>query len=221
MAILNRKILSQVEVDNIDVETERLIKENKLSARKDRNYVDNKELYAEFVEYHKQCCLAEVYDLPQPPLSNKIGHAIIQICTRRCNCHLYSGYTNNWKEEMIGNAIAICAARVHNFNPIKYDNPFAYVTMIAENGIRETLNKEYREDYIKCKMFDSNRGYAASGDSQHNDDNTVQHMTEVDDMYRDRLDRISAYEDSQARKKERRMKNKSTGVNVHDFLKPA
>src|SRR5690554_903832 len=93
------------EITNLDDIEFQLIKEGKLKPGSDSNYINNKEFYAELCAYHehKMACLERGEDIP--PLTNKIGEAIIQIATRRCNSRMYRGYSNNWKEELISNAI--------------------------------------------------------------------------------------------------------------------
>lgn len=178
------------DIDEIEFE---LIKEGKLKAGSDTNYINNKDFYAELCKYHeyKMKCLEEGKDIP--PLTNKIGAAILQIASRRCNSRMYRGYTNNWKEEMISNAVVAATLRGHNFDPSKSENPFAYFTQICDNAIKEQLKKEKKELYIRYKSFDNTRGYAADAGEVENGADV--HNEEIDIAYDDRLKFISDYED--------------------------
>lgn len=176
-----------------------LIESGVLSTKKPREYVNNEELYKEFVEYHKEKVWCEYLELPPPKLSDAIGDAVIKIATNRCNFRDYVRYTNNWKEEMIGNAIVTCVASASKFNPILYNKPFSYITMIADNAIKEMLNKQYKQDYIKNKLYDKHKGHMSTG----GDDDASLLTTEDEDMYKDCLERISKFEESQERRRRR------------------
>lgn len=187
--------IDQEEISNIDDIEFKLIAEGKLkeSTKNSNHYINNKEFYNELYEYHlhKLDCLEKGKDIP--PLTNKIGKAILQIATRRCNSHNYRGYSENWKEEMIANAVTLASLRGHNFDPINYSNPFAYFTQICDNGIKEQLKKEKTELYFKYKMIDNARGYAAVEDTEGNDPELNE---EIDIGYDDRLKFINNYEES-------------------------
>lgn len=188
-------------IDTIeDIEFE-LIDQGKLKPSNDHGYVNNKEFYAELCKYHeyKMECLSK--ELPIPPLTNNIGKAIIQIATRRCNSRMYYGYSANWKEEMIGNAIMVATLRGHNFDPSKSDNPFAYFTQICDNAIRAQLKSEKLELYMRYKSFEEVSGYLAEEDEQHNDE--FQGENESVDVQMDtRLNYISSYEDRMKQRKQ-------------------
>src|SRR5690554_6224492 len=117
-----------------DVEFELIESGRLKPASDNHNYVNNKELLEEFIKYKEIKTTSyqafykdklKKYNVPgvkhlggenlklfnkelaefiPPKLSDKIGAAIIQIATRRCNSRQYVGYSNNWKEELIANA---------------------------------------------------------------------------------------------------------------------
>ena len=153
-------------IDDIEFE---LIQSGKMKESNSYGYVNNKEFYAELCKYHKRKMECIEQDLPIPPLTNKIGAAIIQIATRRCNSHMYRGYSNNWKEEMISNAIMTATIHGHNFDPERSENPFAYFTQICDNAIKQQLKNEKLELYTRYKSIDEARGFLAEEDEQHND----------------------------------------------------
>lgn len=152
------KVKRQIDdIDDIELE---LIRDGKLRETGDSSgYVNNKELYEEYQRYFakKNKALEEGKEIP--PLSEKIGAAIIQIATRRCNSRQFVGYSNNWKEELISHAIMTATIRGHNFNPEKSNNPFAYLTQICNNAILEQLKKEKRQLYIKYKGIEEANGF--------------------------------------------------------------
>jgi len=198
------KTISKTKVDSIDdIEFElstTTVDITKPITKKSRHYVNGKDLYDEFVKYHeyKKQCLAEGKDIP--PLTNKIGAAIIQIATRRCNSWRFVGYSDSWKEEMISNAIMLAAIHGHNFDPSKSSNAFAYLTAICNNAIVEQIKREKKELYIRYKQYENIGGFQADGDDVDGDDGDYSDsisggQENIDLAYEDRLKYISDYED--------------------------
>jgi hypothetical protein len=192
-------IVKKEEINDIDQVERDLIKQGKLKENTGNQYVNNKELYNELIKFHEKKLECLEQGLPIPPFNDKIGSAIIQIATRRCNSRSYYRYTNSWKEEMISNAIATAAIRGHNFDPNKSSNPFAYFTQICDSAIKEQIKKEKKQLYIKYKSIDNARGYMAQEDENSNEDNV--YHDEVDIAYEDRLKFINDYEDRNFSKK--------------------
>jgi len=203
--------IDKEEITSLDDIEFKLIQEGKLKESQDNNnYINNKEFYEELCKYHqhKMECLERGESIP--PLTDKIGRAIIQIATRRCNSRNYIGYTNNWKEEMISNAITLATLRGHNFDPNKSTNPFAYFTQICDNAIKEQLNAEKKQLYVRYKSIDNARGYAAIGDEFENDPDADHE--EIDLAYEDRLKFINDYEERRLNKKTSTLTEEDRGV---------
>jgi len=152
------KIKSKInDVDDVELE---LIRDGKMrDSTSSYGYVNNKELYEEYKKYYDRKMKAVENDETIPPLTEKIGAAIIQIATRRCNSRQFVGYSNNWKEELVSHAIMTAAIRGHNFNPHKSNNPFAYLTQVCNNAIIEQLKKEKRQLYVRYKGIEEANGF--------------------------------------------------------------
>jgi DNA-directed RNA polymerase specialized sigma subunit len=116
------------------------------------HYVDNKKLYAEMVKFIAAYRESKQNNTPKPRVPEYIGECIIKIASRLSNRPNFIGYT--YKEEMIGDGIENVLAYIHNFNPDKHDNPFAYFTMIINNAFIRRLQKEKKQTYIKHKMLE-------------------------------------------------------------------
>lgn len=211
---ITREITS---VDDIEFE---LIRDGKLKEGDDNHYVNNKEFYEELQRYHqhKMECLEKGLDVP--PLTDKIGSAILQIATRRCNSRMYRGYTESWKQEMISNAVVSATLRGHNFDPSKSDNPFAYFTQVCDNAIKEQLKREKLQLYIRYKSIDEMGSYQATQDT--NDNDLHQHEEMLDVGYDDRLKFINDYEERAVERRKRydqaATKEEDLGVLRLDFV---
>lgn len=168
------------DIDTLEFELKR-----NAEAKRDM-YVNNKELYAEFVDYHERCKKAG----EKLPLTNKIGHAILAISERRAYSRNYLNYTNAWKEEMIGDAVDICCRYVHNFNPEKSNNPFAYITQLVNNAYIQRIKREKRQVYLKSKMIVDSGAFIA-GDE---DGEVLEHFETDGEVYNNALRFVADYE---------------------------
>jgi len=143
-----------------------------------------------------------------PPLTNIIGQAILDISYRRCYSPRFVNYTPNWKEEMINDAIETCVKYAHNFNPEKYNNPFAYLTQLVNNANFQRIKKEHKQQYIKLKLFDDSHGFSGDIDENNMNEEDMEIIDESNEMYSDRLKYIDNYEEIQGLNKERQKRKK-------------
>ena len=96
--------------------------------KKKPHYVNNKEFLQAMVEWKAKCREAEKAGKPQPPITNYIGECFLKIANHLSYRPNFINYT--YREEMISDGIENCLQYVHNFNPDKSNNPFAYFTQI-------------------------------------------------------------------------------------------
>lgn len=145
-----------------------------------------------------------------PPLTNKIGEAIMNISHRRCYSPRFVNYAPNWKEEMVSDAIETCVRYAHNFDPNKSNNPFAYLTQLVTNAIFQRIKKEHKQQYIKLKLFDEAHGFCGDIDDNNINSEDMELLDETNEMYQDRLEYIDNYENIQGIGNKRKRKSKKT-----------
>ena len=116
---------------------------------KKKNYVNNKDLLNALIEYRQLCSDAEDAGDKSPQVPNYIGECIYLIATRLATKPNFSGYS--YKEDMISDGIENCLQYIHNFNPEKSQNPFAYFTQIIWYAFLRRIHKEKKQMYIKFK----------------------------------------------------------------------
>lgn len=208
MTITNTTLIQDIDLDSLEFELEN----NRVEKNK-KDYVDNKQLFKEFQVYYakKQEWIEKGSIGNRPPLSNKIGQAIMDISQRRCYSRNFIGYTTAWKEEMVSDAIETCVMYAHNFNPEKYNNPFAYLTQLVTNAIINRIKKEHKQTYIKCKVFDMCGGFSAISDENASGDN-VDSLNEINEVYSDHLKYISEYEEKMFASKEVVEEEENVGI---------
>lgn len=130
---------------------------------KKRNYVNNKDLLDSLIEYKEACKEAENCGDKLPQVPNYIGSCIMLIATRLATKPNFSGYS--YKEEMISDGIENCLQYIHNFDPEKSSNPFAYFTQIIWYAFLRRIQKEKKQTYIKFKASQNMMTQALINDS--------------------------------------------------------
>ena len=118
-----------------------------------KHYVDNKKLYTEMVKFINEYNSAKAKGVETPTPSNYIGECIWLIANRLSTNRNFIGYT--YREEMIGDAVENCLRDLHNFDPEKSTNPFAYFTQIMYYAFLRRIDKERKQTYIKYKAMEN------------------------------------------------------------------
>lgn len=117
-----------------------------------KNYVNNKEFYKAMCEYIPRCRKAAEEGKPRPPIPNFIGECLLLIANNLSKAPNFASYS--YKDEMISDAIENCCRYIHNFNPDKNNNPFAYFTQTIKFAFIRRIQREQKEMYTKYKNYD-------------------------------------------------------------------
>ena len=120
--------------------------------KKKPHYVNNKEFLQAMVEWKAKCREAEKAGNPQPPITNYIGECFLKIANHLSYRPNFINYT--YRDEMISDGIENCLQYVHNFNPEKSNNPFAYFTQIIYYAFLRRIQKEKKQLEIKTKIIE-------------------------------------------------------------------
>ena len=116
------------------------------------HYVNNKEFLQAMIEWNDRCKQAKEEGKQQPPITNYIGECFLKIANHLSYRPNFINYT--YREEMISDGIENCLQYVHNFNPDKSDNPFAYFTQIIHYAFLRRIQKEKKQLEIKTKIIE-------------------------------------------------------------------
>ena len=173
-----------------------------------KHYVNNKQFYETLSEYKKKVLAAEAAGLEKPRIPNYVGECIYHIADRLSRKPNFINYP--FREEMIGDGIENCIMYLDNFNPEKYNNPFAYFTQIIKFAFLRRIFKEKKVLYIKQKTLQK---YAIDGllaDFQGDDMMYDSNSIDLDNEYMTEL--VTDFENKKSIKKKRPVKK--TGVEV-------
>jgi DNA-directed RNA polymerase specialized sigma subunit len=159
-----------------------------MARRAKRNYVNNPDLLEALIQYQKACKEAEDSGEEKPRVPDYIGKCIYQIATRLATKPNFSGYT--YKDDMISDGIENCLQYMHNFDPEKSQNPFAYFTQIIWYAFLRRIQKEKKQMYIRFKSSQSmiaTGGTYDSNEVQLNLNTSADYINKFIEDYEDKL----------------------------------
>ena len=115
------------------------------------HYVDNAKFLEEMIEYKKQYQTSINNNKEPPQISEYLGSVFLKIAQRLSFRPNFINYA--FKDDMISDGIENCLHYIHNFNPEKSNNPFAYFTQIIYFAFIRRIQKEKKQLYIKYKSM--------------------------------------------------------------------
>jgi DNA-directed RNA polymerase specialized sigma subunit len=130
------------------------------------HYVNNKDFLAALIQYKKEIVEAQERGDPKPRITNYLGECFLKIATHLSFKPNFVNYI--FKDDMISDGIENCVQYIHNFNPEKSQNPFAYFTQIIHYAFLRRIQKEKKQLEIKNKILERT-GF----DEVFCDDNTI------------------------------------------------
>ena len=133
--------------------------------KRSEHYVNNKEFLAALIAYREDREIAEAKGLPKPIIPRYIGECFLKIATHLSFKPNFVNYM--FKDDMVSDGIENCVQYIHNFNPEKSQNPFAYFTQIIHYAFLRRIQREKRQLEIKNKILEK------SGYSEVFDDNNT------------------------------------------------
>ena len=134
--------------------------------KRSEHYVNNKEFLAALIKYQEDIEIARLQDKTKPVIPRYIGECFLKIANHLSFKPNFVNYM--FKEDIISDGIENCVQYIHNFNPEKSKNPFAYFTQIIHYAFLRRIQREKRQLEIKNKIIEKS-GYQ----EVFNDDNKI------------------------------------------------
>ena len=134
--------------------------------KRSEHYVNNKEFLAALIKYREDVEIAKIRDKTKPVIPRYIGECFLKIANHLSFKPNFVNYM--FKEDMISDGIENCVQYIHNFDPAKSRNPFAYFTQIIHYAFLRRIQREKRQLEIKNKIIEKS-GYQ----EVFNDDNKI------------------------------------------------
>ena len=120
--------------------------------KKSEHYVNNKELLEALIVYREKVAIAKEKDLPKPRITNYLGSCFLKIATHLSYKPNFVNYM--FRDDMISDGIENFVQYIHNFDPEKSRNPFAYFTQIIHYAFLRRIQKEKKQLDIKNKIIE-------------------------------------------------------------------
>ena len=116
------------------------------------HYVDNKVFLQAMREWKEKCEEAEQMGEDKPRVSNYIGECFLKIANGLSHKPNFMNYT--FKDDMVSDGIENCLQYIHNFNPEKSNNPFAYFTQIIYYAFIRRIQREKKQTHVKHRLIE-------------------------------------------------------------------
>ena len=139
--------------------------------KKGAHYIDNKEFHKAMIAWKELCKEAEEAGEEKPQVTNYIGECFLKIANGLSYRPNFINYT--YRSEMVSDGIENCLQYIHNFDPEKSKNPFAYFTQIIYYAFIRRIQKEKKQMLVKSKLI-ANAGIENMMDSIAGDDTQYQ-----------------------------------------------
>ena len=137
-----------------------------MSKKKSEHYVNNKELLEALIVYRdkvekdffkKNSRKPTKEDRGKhwegkPQIPNYLGECFLKIATHLSYKPNFVNYM--FRDDMISDGIENCVQYIHNFDPEKSKNPFAYFTQIIHYAFLRRIQKEKKQLEIKTKIIE-------------------------------------------------------------------
>jgi hypothetical protein len=140
-----------------------------MSKKKSEHYVNNKELLEALIVYRTkvEASYQKKYGIDlteqpkqerakrwegKPQISNYLGDCFLKIATHLSYKPNFVNYM--FRDDMISDGIENCVQYIHNFDPERSQNPFAYFTQIIHYAFLRRIQKEKKQLEIKTKIIE-------------------------------------------------------------------
>ena len=137
-----------------------------MSRKKSEHYVNNKELLEALIVYRSKVekSFLELNGREptredrakrwegKPPIPNYLGDCFLKIATHLSYKPNFVNYM--FRDDMSSDGIENCVQYIHNFDPEKSKNPFAYFTQIIHYAFLRRIQKEKKQLEIKTKIIE-------------------------------------------------------------------
>ena len=152
--------------------------------KRSEHYVNNKEFLAALIKLREDREIAEIQGKEKPRIPRYIGECFLKIATHLSFKPNFVNYM--FKEDMISDGIEDCVQYIHNFNPEKSQNPFAYFTQIIHYAFLRRIQKEKKQLEIKNKILEKT-GYEQVFERDTLDDGNYSEYNQIKDAVHAKL----------------------------------
>ena len=167
------------------------------------HYVDNKEFLRLMVEFKESTTTARENGENDPQIPDDVCKIFMKIASHLSFKSNFINYA--FREDMIADGIENCIQYIHNFDPAKSKNPFAYFTQIIYYAFLRRIQKEKKQLYVRYKTLENSQL-----DTMSEDDRATVSSIGIAKLYDNMNEFIENYEESMQKKKEIKSKQRKS-----------
>ena len=171
--------------------------------KKPEHYVDNKEFLYHMIEFKEETATARESGESDPRIPDVLGEIFIKIASHLSYKSNFINY--GFREDMIADGVENCIQYIHNFDPAKSKNPFAYFTQIIYYAFLRRIQKEKKQLYVRYKSLATTQI-----DSMNKEDHATLSSLGITKLYDNMSEFIENYEEAMEKKKQIKSKQRKT-----------
>lgn len=171
--------------------------------QKSEHYVNNKEFLGHMILFKESTKKAREKGKEDPQIPDEIGQIFVNIATHLSYKSNFINY--GFREDMVADGIENCIQYIHNFDPDKSNNPFAYFTQIIYYAFLRRIQKEKRQLYVKYKSLENSQIMDDLIVTQSGDHQNIS-TTGFGKMYDNMREFVGTYEEALENKKKTKKK---------------
>lgn len=169
------------------------------------HYVNNKEFLEHMIVFKDMTAAARDRGESDPRIPDVLGEIFVKIASHLSYKSNFINY--GFREDMIADGIENCIQYIHNFDPEKSKNPFAYFTQIIYYAFLRRIQKEKKQLYVRYKTLENTQIVSElSGE----EDLKMGSSIGIPQLYDNMREFIENYEESMKKKKEIKSKQRKT-----------
>jgi len=168
------------------------------------HYVDNKEFLQHMIKFKEDTQIARDIGESDPQIPDEIGEIFVRIASHLSYKSNFINY--GFREDMISDGIENCIQYIHNFDPNKSKNPFAYFTQIIYYAFLRRIQKEKKQLYVRYKSLENTQILNSLDNNIEEDYNNITSLG-VSKLYDNMGEFIENYEESMEKKKQIKIKS--------------
>tara|TARA_B110000211_G_scaffold71433_1_gene82781 strand:- start:1922 stop:2524 length:603 start_codon:yes stop_codon:yes gene_type:complete len=176
-----------------------------MQKKRAEHYVNNKEFLEHMIVFKDMTAAAREQGESDPRIPDVLGEIFVKIAS---HLSFKSNFINyGFREDMIADGIENCIQYIHNFDPDKSKNPFAYFTQIIYYAFLRRIQKEKKQLYVRYKTLENSQ---IVNESSGQEDRAMSSSIGIPQLYDNMREFIETYEESMKKKKEIKSKQRKT-----------
>tara|TARA_Y100001951_G_C11167863_1_gene198537 strand:+ start:39 stop:674 length:636 start_codon:yes stop_codon:yes gene_type:complete len=176
-------------------------------AKNPDHYVDNKEFLRHMIDFKENTREAREHGKKDPQIPDALGEIFVKIASHLSYKSNFINY--GFREDMISDGIENCVQYIHNFDPEKSRNPFAYFTQIIYYAFLRRIQKEKKQLYVRYKSLENTQIMEVPALAFQEDYSNLSSIG-FSKLYDNMSEFIETYEDAMEKKKEIKTKHRKT-----------